>query len=76
MTVIVYTKNNCPPCNATKRFLNNNRIGFEERNTESDPVYREEALATGFLQTPIVVTSDDAWSGHNPTKLNRLRGDR
>ena len=74
--MIVYTKNDCPPCAATKRFLNKHGIEFEERNTETDPAYRSEALATGFKQTPIVVTSDDAWSGYNPTKLNRLRGDR
>lgn len=72
--ITLYTKNDCPPCNATKRFLDKHSIAFEERNTDKNPDYWAEAIDTGFQQTPIVITDNDKWSGFNPTKLNQLRG--
>lgn len=74
--VTLYTQANCQPCKATKRKLENLGVRYTEKRVDLDKTAMQEALATGFQQTPIVVTSDDAWSGHNPTKLNRLKGDQ
>ncbi len=75
MTVI-YTKNACGGCTATKLYVKNNGLVEGEdyiiKNVEEDEQAYADALATGFMQMPIVVTSDDTWSGFRPDKLLSL----
>ncbi len=75
MTVI-YTKNACGGCTATKLYIKNNGLVEGEdyiiKNVEEDEQAYADALATGLMQMPIVVTDDDAWSGFRPDKLLSL----
>lgn len=71
--VTVYSKPNCPPCNATKRFLTMNGVEHEVIDISEDPSALEYALSLGYKETPVVVTSDGQhWSGHRPTMLDKV----
>jgi glutaredoxin-like protein NrdH len=75
--VTVYTKDRCQPCRATKRYLDERGIDFEEKHT-ADPAYLAEAKALGYLGAPVVVfvpapgESVDHWYGFRPDKLEAV----
>lgn len=73
MSVIVYTKPDCPPCNATKKYLTRDGIEF----TEVDLTNNEEAYnlvtSLGYKYTPVVVSGSNHWSGFRPDKIASLR---
>lgn len=75
MTVTVYTKEKCPPCKATMRYLDERDIDFEEKPT-GDPVNLAEAKALGYLGAPVVVfvpapgESVSHWYGFRPDMLD------
>jgi glutaredoxin-like protein NrdH len=70
MSVIVYSKNNCINCTATKNELNKRGVNFTEINmsTNRDALLKVKAMK--FREAPVVVTDNDAWSGHNMEKIN------
>ncbi len=70
MTVIVYTKPNCPGCTATKSVLTAMNIRFEMRPI--DDVALALAAEKGYTAAPIVVSGKLSWSGFDPEKLNDL----
>lgn len=77
MRVAVYTKPACQPCRATKRFLSDNGIAFDERDlTEAE--HLDAAKALGFLEAPVVVFVPDgagtevSWSGFRPDMLDTV----
>lgn len=47
-----------------------NRVTFI--NIEDHPEKRADALATGYMQLPIVVTETDSWSGFRPDKIDTI----
>ena len=68
--VTIYTKNGCQPCRMTKMKFEKSGVDYVEKNINdsvSGNDYREEALALGFMQMPVVVVEKDgitrAWSG-------------
>lgn len=69
--VKLYTKMNCQPCKATKRFLDKNSIPYVEESLEN-PAIIEEMKKMGHTQAPIVIASNSQWSGYNPNKLKEL----
>lgn len=69
--VKVYTKSNCQPCKATKRFLDKNNIPYIEESLEDASVL-ESMKSMGFTSAPIVISGEESWSGFNPTKLKTL----
>lgn len=69
MTVIVYTAPNCQPCRATKRWLVDNRVPFEERNAAD---HIEELRAGGYREAPVVIAGSEGWGGFRPDLLQRL----
>lgn len=70
--VQLFTKPGCQPCKATKRVLNAKGVDFEEIDISTDPAAREKIISMGFMQAPVVVTDNDAWSGFIPAKLEAL----
>lgn len=77
MTVTIYTKPRCQPCRATKRWLDERGIAFEEKDT-TDPAYLGEAKALGYSGAPVVVVvpepggSVDHWYGFRTDKLEAV----
>ena len=72
MTVIVYTKPQCPQCEQTKKWLEGKGIPFETRDVTADMGAREEALALGYTAAPVVVAGTEHWSGFRLDRLKAL----
>ena len=70
--VTLYTKPNCQPCRATKKWLDRRGIQYREVDITTSPDDLKAAQSLGFMQSPVVVVgtwSDDAWSGFDTDQL-------
>lgn len=71
---VVYSKDACPQCEATKRVLKSADVPF----TEVDAMeYREALVELGVRQAPVVELLIDGrptllWSGHKPSFISEL----
>ena len=54
---------------ATKSWLRNNSIDFEERNVSTNAEYLEELVQQGFRTTPVVVKGNRVVVGYSPSVL-------
>ena len=72
MSITVYTKPRCVQCDATKRALNKSGIAYDLVDLAEDELALEQVKALGYAQAPVVVTSNDHWSGFRPDKLKEL----
>lgn len=73
MQITLYTKNNCPQCQLTKRFLTEHQLSFNEINLEEHPEEVQSLLDEGFQQAPVLKTDTGiSFSGFNPDKLETL----
>lgn len=70
--VTVYTKPNCPQCDATKRELVKRGIDYVPRDVSVDADALLDAQELGHRQLPVVVNGDDHWSGFRPDKIAGL----
>ncbi|MDN5601629.1 MAG: glutaredoxin-like protein NrdH [Brachybacterium sp.] len=72
MDITVYSKPLCVQCDATKRALNKAGVAYDVVDITEDA----DALATvkslGYVQAPVVITSEDHWSGFRPDKIKAL----
>lgn len=71
-TVTVYSKANCPQCDATKRALQNKGIGFNAVDLTVDAEALEKVRGLGYAAAPVVIAGDDHWSGFRPDKISAL----
>lgn len=79
VSVYVYSKPQCYQCDATKRMLTKNGIGYTELPLTAEIVARfKDEVDGGYLSAPLVqadygdgVTFN--WSGHRPTKIEQLK---
>jgi glutaredoxin-like protein NrdH len=72
MTVVVYSKPGCPPCDATCRQLEKCGIGFEKIDVTSEPAAAEMVKRLGYAATPVVVVGDEHWTGFRPDRIKAL----
>ncbi|QKJ88314.1 NrdH-redoxin [Paramixta manurensis] len=72
MRIIIYTKNNCVQCNATKNALDKKGIDYQLINLDSEPAALETLKALGYRQVPVVMNGQDHWSGFRPDKISAL----
>lgn len=70
--MVVYTKNNCPQCRMTERWLNDRGFNYTEINTSHDPSALAHVKLLGVRQLPYVETKNSRWSGFQPQKLSQL----
>lgn len=54
MSVIVYSKNNCPACERTKGMLKSRGIQFEVKNIDSDLDAMDFVVAKGHRAMPVI----------------------
>lgn len=72
-TITLYTKNNCPQCNMTKRFLIDKQIDYVERNIDTEPQYVDWLKEQGFRSVPVLTKEDTpAIVGFRPDQLRSL----
>lgn len=70
--MVLYSRDNCVQCNATKTAFKAKGIEYEERNTSINPDWEEEAKSYGFMAAPVVVAPDgEAWSGFRPDLIQQ-----
>ncbi|HFK5747713.1 TPA: glutaredoxin-like protein NrdH [Enterobacter kobei] len=72
MSIIIYTRNNCVQCHATKRAMESRGMVFEMVNIDQQPEAAETLRAQGFRQLPVVIAGETRWSGFRPEMINRL----
>ena len=72
MSIIIYTRNNCVQCYATKRAMESRGMVFEMVNIDQQPEAAETLRAQGFRQLPVVIAGETRWSGFRPDMINRL----
>ncbi|MGM3162772.1 glutaredoxin-like protein NrdH [Dickeya undicola] len=73
MIISVYSKTDCPQCDATCRTLDNYGVTYRKIDISSDEQAREHVLALGYRQVPVVETDEVHWCGFRPDKLRSLR---
>lgn len=72
MSIIIYTRNDCVQCHATKRAMESRGVAFEMVNIDQVPDAADTLRAQGFRQLPVVVAGDTSWSGFRPDMINHL----
>lgn len=73
--VIVYTKPGCVQCERTKKLMDSHGIEYETVDVSENPEARENLIAQGYSQMPIVHAENDEWSGFRPDKIKELAND-
>lgn len=69
--IIVYSKPQCPQCDATKRYLDKNGVRYTVVDLATNPEALDHVKNTlGHTRAPVVEAGTNNWSGHNPTLLN------
>jgi len=72
-SVVLYTMPNCPQCNATKKYLERDRIEYSTVDISTDEKAYELVSSLGYKQAPVVVAGDTHWSGFRPDKIASLK---
>ena len=76
MAITVYSKPLCVQCDATKRALNKAGLAYDVIDITDDAEALATVKALGYVQAPVVITSEDHWSGFRPEKVKALTGAR
>ena len=71
--ITVYTKLGCGTCDATKVWLNRNKIDYIPIDIELDRHARAFVESLGYTQMPVVVAGSDHWCGFRIDKLAALK---
>ncbi|MBF6302701.1 glutaredoxin family protein [Nocardia amamiensis] len=74
MEITVYTKPQCPQCDATKRTLDNLGFAYQVVDVSQDPAARQRLVDMGFQGAPVVEAGDIRFSSFRPDKLKTLPG--
>lgn len=72
MRIIIYTRNDCVQCHATKRAMESRGFAFDMVNIDQHP----EAIDMLRERVPAITGGDGRetrWSGFRPDMINRLR---
>lgn len=75
----IFSKDACPACRMSKKWLVENGIEFEEIlvDVRNDTETLEKLRSLGFMAFPVIVPNGDdfvkAWSGYRLDKLRALK---
>lgn len=75
-TTIVFSKNNCSQCDATKADLKALNVEFDEINLDDNPSYLPTLKEKGFRSAPVVMTPEASWAGYNKEKIQEVFGNK
>lgn len=70
--VIVYHKNGCQQCRMTMRLMDKLGIVHTDVNIDDNEDIREQLIAEGFKQMPVVKADGESWSGYQPDRIKAL----
>lgn len=70
MVVVLYTKDNCPQCRASKRMLDKLDIEYSEADAVANAAELRDA---GFHAAPVIeVDGVKEWGGYRPDRIKEL----
>lgn len=73
VTIILYSKQNCPGCTATKRRLEKLRLAYTEKRVDEDPVALAHIKGLGYSQAPVIeLSTNRSWSGFRPDLIETI----
>ena len=72
MSIIIYTRNDCVQCHATKRAMESRGVAFEMVNIDLQPEAADTLRAQGFRQLPVVVPGEA--HGYHVRRAVRAQG--
>ena len=72
MGVTVYSKPSCVQCVATYRELDRKGINYNVVDIAEDNQALLKVKNMGYMSAPVVITSNDHWSGFRPDKISNL----
>lgn len=72
MRIIIYTRNDCVQCHATKRAIESRGLTFDLIDLDLHPQAADDLRARGYRQLPVVMAGQESWSGFRPDMINRL----
>jgi glutaredoxin-like YruB-family protein len=71
--IIIYTQNDCPPCQIIKMFLNEFGFSYTEKNINSDEQSRQELTEVyNSYSTPTIVIGEEVITGFNLERLKEV----
>ncbi|MFE2997966.1 glutaredoxin domain-containing protein [Nocardia sp. NPDC059246] len=74
--IVVYTKDNCQPCKATKIYLMKHGIPYTEINLSKNHLMIETLVEQGHTGVPVVEWNvngeQGSWSGFRPDDIEAL----
>src|SRR5699024_6461662 len=74
MDITLYSQPFCVQCDATKRALNKAGSAYAVVDITEDAEALAMVKSLGYVQAPVVITSEDHWSGFRPDKIKALAG--
>ncbi|SYW14281.1 glutaredoxin domain-containing protein [Oenococcus oeni] len=69
---VIYTKNMCPQCRATKRWLKEHNIDYQEINTTDNQTAVNHLKKIGVERLPFIITDTGNLTGFKPQLLEKL----
>lgn len=72
--VNLYTKDNCPQCMMTKRYLNDNHVTYNEINIDHHLDAKQYLLNHNILQVPVIEANNEFIIGFQPQRFKSLKG--
>lgn len=76
MEITIYTKQNCPACEATKKAMDRAGLGYEVVDVSDNPTRQRALREHGFRQMPVVEVTDGedyrSWEGFRPDLIKQL----
>ncbi|MFA7438633.1 glutaredoxin family protein [Castellaniella sp.] len=72
MTIIVYSKPDCPQCELTKRDMDILGIEYQTVDITREQAGVERLAQLGYRSAPVVEAGQDIWSGYDQDKIKGL----
>jgi len=73
MTITVYSKSGCAECTFTKKYLEAEKIPYEEKRVDTNDDYLDEVRLLGYRSLPVVKIGDKkTFNGYQPERLEDL----
>ncbi|WP_105993796.1 glutaredoxin family protein [Staphylococcus simulans] len=69
--VVVYTQNECPPCQFIKQYFDQHQVAYTEKNI-SNTEYRNEMIDYDAFSTPFILIDDIPMYQVDLDKINEL----
>ncbi len=58
MRIIIYTRNDCVQCHATRRAMESRGLALEMVNVDQQPDAADNSARAGFRQLPVVIAGE------------------